>query len=277
MKPQSLSQTDDHRAKKVERRYVSPWLEQHENDTSTLDFVATEHPIAMVYNGVSHAVMMASPEDLIDFAIGFSFAEGIIDSYKDIFSIDIIQQTTGIELQLQISQRNFAKLKQQRRQLMGKTGCGICGIEALQQIKPSTKPVNNELKLTHQSIQYALNSLEQQQGLQFLTGASHAAAWCDIKGNIQLIREDIGRHNALDKLIGARQQCSNFVPGFAMISSRASYEMVQKAMAANIEALVAVSAATTLAIDTANACGMTLIGFGRNQRHVVYTGHGRVA
>lgn len=282
MKLRPLEETELHVSKNAELRPVSPWIKRGgttlfvEDKAKPIDHVAAEQPVALVYNGVSHAVMMASPEDLEDFALGFSLTESIIESFKDVYSLDIIEQSSGIEVQLQISQKRFTHLKQQRRQLMGKTGCGICGIEALQHVKPNTKPVSNQIKVTHSSLQRALHSLECYQTLQSLTGASHAAAWSDLKGNIKLIREDVGRHNALDKLIGARRQSDSFTEGFVVISSRASYEMVQKASVANIEVVVAVSAATTMAIDTADACGVTLIGFGRSERHVVYSGHRRI-
>jgi FdhD protein len=235
------------------------------------DQIAQECAIALVYNGISHAVMMASPNDLTEFAIGFSLTESVITSAEQIYSVE--QQVTekGIELEIEISAAQFAALKHKRRQLSGRSGCGLCGVESLEQVLGNAAQVGSSIKVSHNAIQKALASLSSNQQLQSITGATHCAAWCDTNGKILLIREDIGRHNALDKLIGAleRQQV-NKAQGFVTVSSRASYEMVQKVASVGIELLVAVSSATTLAIDVANQSGVTLVGFAREGRHIVY-------
>ncbi|UTW13153.1 formate dehydrogenase accessory sulfurtransferase FdhD [Marinobacterium rhizophilum] len=234
------------------------------------DCIAEEVPVALVFNGISHAVMMASPSDLDDFALGFSLTEGILQHPDELYDIEVVQEARGISVQMQISAQRLAQLKQARRNLTGRTGCGLCGTESLEQaIRPIARV--QAPKLSDQAIQRALADLQQHQPLQGLTGASHGAAWCNADGEILLAREDVGRHNALDKLIGAlikaRLPLEN---GFALVSSRASYEMVQKSCSAGIGALVAVSAPTALAIEQAQQAGLMLVGFARPGRHVIY-------
>nr|WP_082708369.1 formate dehydrogenase accessory sulfurtransferase FdhD [Marinobacterium profundum] len=234
------------------------------------DCIAEEVPVALVFNGISHAVMMTSPMDLEDFALGFSLTEGILQHPDELYEIEVVQEERGISVQMQISTQRLAQLKQHRRNLTGRTGCGLCGTESLEQaIRPV--PQVQAPPLSDQAIQRALGALQQHQPLQGLTGASHGAAWCNGDGEILLAREDVGRHNALDKLIGALVRAD--LPrdgGFALVSSRASYEMVQKSCSAGIGALVAVSAPTALAIEQARLGGLMLVGFARPGRHVIY-------
>lgn len=252
--------------------------------TTAMDDIAEETAIALVYNGISHVVMMSTPKDLYDLAIGFSLSEKIVDDANEILDISATKQTLGIEVNITVSNRAVWRLKQQRRNMTGRTGCGLCGAESLQQaMKNQQSTIADEKKnkqaprelseLTNVAIQKAVLDLQAHQPLQQMTGAVHAAAWCDESGNIQLIREDIGRHNALDKLIGALN-ASNIVinhSSFLLISSRASYEMISKAHVAGISLLVAVSAPTALAINIAKNTGMTLVGFARNGRHTIYS------
>ena len=231
----------------------------------------------MVYNGISHVVMMATPQHLEDFALGFSLSEGILQSAGELYSIEQAEHQHGIELQMDISAERFAGLKAWRRNMTGRTGCGLCGAESLQQAIRPVPSVNNTVTLSNQAIQAAVAQLEAHQPLQALTGAVHGAAWCDLQGEILLLREDVGRHNALDKLIGAMHGAGiEGRQGFVLISSRASYEMVTKAASLQSEVLVSVSAATKLAIDMAEQAGITLVGFARPQRHVVYAGAYRI-
>ncbi|WP_020680905.1 formate dehydrogenase accessory sulfurtransferase FdhD [Marinobacterium rhizophilum] len=234
------------------------------------DCIALEVPVALVFNGISHAVMMTSPTDLEDFALGFSLTEGILQHPDELYDIEVLQEEHGISVQMQISAERLTLLKQHRRNLTGRTGCGLCGTESLEQaIRPVPRvqaPV-----LSDQAIQHALACLQQHQPLQAGTGATHGAAWCNSAGEILLAREDVGRHNALDKLIGALMKTD--LPregGFALVSSRASYEMVQKSCSAGFGALVAVSAPTALAIEQARLAGLMLVGFARPGRHVIY-------
>ncbi|WP_417512755.1 formate dehydrogenase accessory sulfurtransferase FdhD [Marinobacter sp.] len=238
------------------------------------DLIAEEVPVAMVYNGVSHAVMMASPCDLEDFALGFSLSEGILQRPDQLFSIEIKPGEDGIEVDMHIAGDCYARLREQRRNMAGRTGCGLCGTESLAHVvrileKVMTKPLPGD-----EAIQEALKNLKKHQPLQLQTGATHGAVWCDGQGRIVQAREDVGRHNALDKLIGARLREHGdqaFRDGFALISSRASFEMVQKSASVGISTLVAVSAPTALAIREARKSGMNLIGFARPGRHVIYT------
>ena len=252
---------------------------------TTNDDIAQEIAVALVYNGISHVVMMSTPADLFDLALGFSLSEKIINHASEILEISTSEQPLGIELNITISTRAMWALKQQRRNMTGRTGCGLCGAESLQQAM-SVIPVSDNdnverlprqlNKADHGAIQRALGSLQAHQPLQQLTGAVHGAAWCNEQGSIELIREDIGRHNALDKLIGALNakgadvNDSDIQTGFVLISSRASYEMISKAHVAGFKMLVAVSAPTALAINIANSVGMTLVGFARDGRHTIY-------
>ena len=236
------------------------------------DQVAEECAVALVYNGISHAVMMATPEDLEEFAIGFSLSEGIVQHSDEIFDIQVEPQPLGMEVNVTIAAAQFAKLKQRRRSLTGRTGCGLCGAESLQQaIRPIAKVAAIE-PIDATAIQTAQQQFTNRQPMQLLTGAMHGAAWCDRSGDIVLLREDVGRHNALDKLIGAMAGLQLSVEnGFVMISSRISYEMVQKTSAAGATVLAAVSAPTRLAIELADAAGIALVAFVRQDRHAIYT------
>lgn len=243
--------------------------------TADWDQIAEEVAVAMVYNGVSHAVMMASPSDLEDFALGFSLTEGILQQPEQLFSLEVVASAAGISVEMHIAAECFARLQQQRRNMAGRTGCGLCGTESLAHVVRSLPPLAPQALPADSSIQRALSNLKQHQPLQLQTGATHGAAWCDATGQVLLTREDVGRHNALDKLIGARVAeygLSAFSqPGFALISSRASFEMVQKSAAVGIGTLVAVSAPTALAIRVARHSAINLIGFARPGRHVIYT------
>ena len=237
------------------------------------DVVATETPVAMVYNGISHVVMMATPADLHDFALGFSLSEGILTSPKQLLDCEEIITDTGIELALSITAEPFATLKERRRNLVGRTGCGLCGAESLAQAITTPNNISAQLTISHVALQQAVAALAGVQRLQQQTGAVHGAAWCNTAGEILLVREDVGRHNALDKLLGAiSQQPSD--EGFVLVTSRASYEMVAKTASANIPLLAAVSAPTSLAVELAETAGLTLVGFSRADRHVVYA-HGQ--
>lgn len=232
-----------------------------------MDMTVPEEPVALVYNGVSHVVMMATPADLEDFALGFSLSEGLIQRPEQIYDLVVENAKVGHQVQLEIDGQSFQQLKNRRRQLSGRSGCGLCGVDSLDQ---ATRPIRS---VTPQEIQpnaltCALDQLSEKQPLNQLTGAAHAAAWCDPEGHIQCIREDVGRHNALDKLIGACQ--GQFDEGFALISSRASYEMVHKACSVGIGALASVSAPTSRAVDQAELAGLTLLGFARPGRYQRY-------
>lgn len=234
------------------------------------DDIVEEVPVALVYNGISHAVMMVTPQDLEDFALGFSLSEGIIESPDELFQCDVRVQQEGVSVELRIHGSRFADLKNRRRSMTGRTGCGLCGTESLQEAIRPVRPVAGR-RFNDALVQSAVAKLRAAQPLQAATGASHGAAWCNAEGDLVLVKEDVGRHNALDKLIGAlmRKQL-DLSEGFALVSSRASYEMVHKSCAVGIGCLVAASAPTSLAIEQAREAGQCLIGFARSGRHVIY-------
>jgi len=240
------------------------------------DVIAEEVPIALVYNGVSHAVMLATPQDLEDFALGFSLSEGILDAPGDLYGMEVINQPQGIALHLEVATGCFQRLKEKRRSMAGRTGCGLCGSESLEQalripVTKLTKTTLNTDKITGSVISLAFANIRQLQKLQALTGATHASAWINTHGDVELLREDVGRHNALDKLLGALAKRKQQGDGFVLTTSRASYEMVQKTVSAGINMLVAISAPTGLAIRVAEQCNLTLIGFARENSYVVYS------
>ncbi len=243
--------------------------------TQGSDQVATETAVALVYNGISHVVMMATPMDLEEFALGFSLSEGILQSAKQLLDVEIETTDKGIEVALTIAAEPFAKLKEKRRNLVGRTGCGLCGAESLEQAITKPAKVSAELAVSHKAIQRAVSALGSAQLLQRQTGAVHGAAYCSGEGELLLLREDVGRHNALDKLLGALAKTQQ-QPGFVLVTSRASYEMVAKTASANIALLASVSAPTSLAIELAEQSGLTLVGFTRTGRHVVYAGQQRI-
>ena len=239
--------------------------------------VAREVPIAFEYNGISHAVMLATPDDLADFALGFTLSEGIAGR-NEIYSAEPHQGDAGITLSIEIAAAAFMRLKSRRRTLAGRTGCGICGTESLEQVlRPLPDLSGPGVRVTPAALARAHAGLNEVQPLQQVTGAAHGAVWCSPDGAIALAREDVGRHNALDKLIGALVAAGvDTSAGFAMVTSRASVEMVQKSATAGIAVLAAVSAPTALGVRVANQCGQTLIGFARETELSIYSHPQRV-
>ena len=242
------------------------------------DFLSNESPIAISFNGINHVVMMASPIDLKDFVIGFSFTEGIISSIDDVYDVEISNHNHGVEIAVEIAQEPFQKLKYLKRNLSGKTGCGICGIESLEYFSNRLKlnyPKKKEFKINSTQIRKSLDSFKSSQKGQERTGSIHAAALFDSDGNILSIREDVGRHNALDKLIG-RKLIDKLDGSFIVCSSRASYEMVQKVLVTDIPVLIAISAPTSMAVDLALEHNLCLVGFARDKRFVSYSHKQRI-
>lgn len=239
---------------------------------ATPDFLAEEVPVALVYNGISHVVMMASPKDLELFAIGFSLSEGIIDHPQEIYGMDVVKACNGLEVQIELSSRRFMGLKERRRALAGRTGCGVCGVEQLNDIGKPVTPLPFTQTFNLANLDKALEHLNDVQPIGQLSGCTHAAAWVLPSGDIIGGHEDVGRHVALDKLLGRRARESDvWQQGAALVSSRASYEMVQKAAMCGVEILFAVSAATTLAVEVAERCNLTLVGFCKPGRATIYT------
>ena len=240
--------------------------------TSLQDWVAEEVPVALEFNGIAHAVMLATPLDLEDFAWGFALGEGIVQAPQELYGCEEEHGELGITLRLQVAASAFMRLKERRRSMAGRTGCGLCGTESLSQVVREQPRLAGGTVFDGRAVGRAMAQLGAHQTLQQLTGAVHAAAWCSAAGDVVWLREDVGRHNALDKLIGALARRG--IPagtGFIAVTSRASFEMVQKAAAAGVALLAAVSAPTALAVHTAARAGMTLVGFARHQDLVVYS------
>lgn len=246
---------------------------------SSIDTVAEEQPIAFEYNGISHTVMLATPADLEDFALGFSLTEGIVEKRSEVFDIEIVEAEAGITVQLKIAGGAFARLKERRRSLAGRTGCGLCGAESLTQVVRDLPPVADAGPFPIAALYEGMQRLPAQQLLQQATGAVHAACCIAADGSISHVREDVGRHNALDKTLGALARADacpelgrRAIPGGALlITSRASFEMVQKSAALGYGILAAVSAPTAAAVRLAEKLDLTLVGFLRGNSCAIYT------
>jgi FdhD protein len=269
------------------------------------DVLAAEWPVALVFNGISHAVMMASPQDLEDFAMGFALSEGLIDSPADCRGIEVHYSSgaeglrpasgadaaamlAGCEVQLEIASHCMVRLKEKRRALSGRTGCGVCGIDSLRALDLLPEPVPAPAwaqTLSVDRLLAAFEALPARQVLNQRCGAMHAAGWASADGQLREVREDVGRHNALDKLIGALARSGQLefaaaqtgyasaapslatpAGGFVLMSSRASSELVRKCARLQIPVLAAISAPTGLAVELAHQAGMQLWGFCRAPR-----------
>ena len=236
------------------------------------DIVAEEVPVVLVYNTIPHVVMLTTPLNLEDFALGFSLTEGIIGHPAELTSVRVVQRSKGVEVRMTIPEQRFEAMHGKGRNMTGRTGCGLCGASTLEQAIRRPKPVGTGLALDAEKLCKAMQEMPNKQSLNQMTGAVHAAAWLDPERGLVAVREDVGRHNALDKLIGALAKTGcDFDKGWLLVTSRASYEMVQKAASVGITLLAAISAPTGLAIQLADECGLTLIGFARNDNHTVYT------
>jgi FdhD protein len=223
-----------------------------------------EAPISIEYNGIGYAVMMATPIDLSDYAIGFSLSEQLIDELSQIVAVDCHQSDKGWLVRIQLPPDKIEKIIDRARQRVSESSCGLCGMDNLDAVMRPLPPVTAQLDLSKDAVFTAMASLRAHQTLNAATGASHAAAFCDPSGAILLAREDVGRHNALDKLIGALAQAGlSASDGFMLLTARCSFELVQKAIIANCPYLVTISAATDLAITTAQQHGLSLISLAR--------------
>ena len=241
------------------------------------DRVAEEVPVALEFNGISHAVMLATPADLEDFALGFSLTEEIVDGASDVRGIETAAGPQGITVQIEIASACFARLKQRRRSLAGRTGCGLCGTESLAQGLRPPAALARPLPFAAGAVLQAMQALRERQPLHAATGATHAAGWSTADGRLALVREDVGRHNALDKLVGALlRERRPAAQGFVAVTSRASYEMAAKTARADVSLLAAVSGVTGLAIDVAQAAGLALVGFARGDGLSIYTHADRI-
>jgi FdhD protein len=272
MKVESLPLSDDAGLAHAGAQRVDVRVRRAGTVAEAQDWVADEVPVALIFNGISHAVMLATPLDLEDFALGFGLTEGLLANAGELYGVDVLPDPAGMRIEMEVSSACFARLKDRRRSMAGRTGCGLCGTESLEQVEPPLAALAPcDTPLSPPAIAAALQAMTSHQALQQRTGATHAAAWCSHDGAIALVREDVGRHNALDKLVGAMVEAGvDARDGFCCITSRASVEMVRKAVAAGITALVAVSAPTARAVATARRAGLALAGFARRDDLVLY-------
>ena len=246
--------------------------------------LASEVPIALVFNGISHAVMMGSPGDAEDFALGFALTEGIIDSAADCYSIEVQPVSAaaaglpdgmdGLEIQLEIASRCFARLKDRRRSMTGRTGCGVCGVESFAALDLSFDPLPAHdwlPRVDATTVLRAIDALPPHQILNAEAGAIHAAGWATLDGEITDVLEDVGRHNALDKLIGRMARTGRLgQPGFVVLSSRGSHELVRKCAKVGIAALATISAPTVMGVRMAELTGLRFWGLCRPPKAVLY-------
>lgn len=239
--------------------------------------VAEETPVALTYNGHSFAVMMASPSDLADFALGFSLSEGVVESRDEVLGVEVVPLARGIELAVTVVDSRALALRARHRALAGRTGCGLCGVDSIAEALRPIPRLAGTTRIAAVAIDRAVAAFPADQPLNRLTGATHAAAFADLSGDIRLTREDVGRHNALDKLIGALAAAAiDPASGFVVVSSRCSYEMVHKTAAAGIPLVASVSAPTGLAVELAEKVGVGLAAFARDGRFTVYAGCARI-
>lgn len=239
--------------------------------------IPEEAAVAFTYNGSSYAVMMATPQDLEDFAVGFSLTEGIIRSPGEIEVLEVIEQDIGVELQMRLAEPHATAFRDRRRYLAGPTGCGLCGIESLAEAMRTPAAISDDIAFTPADIMKALDALNVKQAINRSTRAVHGAAFYRPCKGLVALREDVGRHNALDKLVGALVRAGERTnDGFGIVSSRLSIEMVQKAAAAGMPMMVAISAPTALAVRTAEAAGITLIAVARSDGFEIFTHPQRV-
>ena len=239
--------------------------------------VPEETPVALTYNGGTYAVMMATPQDLQDFAVGFSLSEGIVRSAHEILSLDVIELDDGIELRMWLEPATAARISERRRQIAGPTGCGLCGIDSIAEAVRPAAIVSGGLRLSASDITTAMQALPPLQDLHIETRAVHAAAFWAPSHGITALREDVGRHNALDKLAGAvAREGIAADRSMVLLTSRVSVELVQKTAAMGTTVLVAVSAPTALAVRMAEAAGITLVAVARSDGFEIFTHPGRV-
>lgn len=235
--------------------------------------IAVEWPVNIRYGSVPHAVMMATPRDLEDFVTGFSLTEGIIAEAAEIRDLRISFEAEAISLDVELTPGRFRRHLGRQRRLTGRTSCGVCGVEDASQLPRAERTVPSRLPISAEAVARAIGDLRAHQPLHARTRAVHGAAWCDRLGRIRLAREDVGRHNALDKLIGAVLRAGETVAdGFVLVTSRASYEMVEKTAILGATALVSVSAPTSLAVARAQAAGLMLVSVAREDGCEVFSG-----
>ncbi|MFT3812060.1 MAG: formate dehydrogenase accessory sulfurtransferase FdhD [Acidovorax sp.] len=239
---------------------VQRWNGGHR--TEDMRELAAEVPVALVFNGISHAVMMATPQDLAAFAVGFALSEGIVDGPADCRDMEVATHSEGCTIHMEIAPRQFARLKEHRRALAGRTGCGLCGVDSLAALDLHPAPLAPQpwlARLDAATVLRPFDQLAAHQPLNARTGALHAAGWATPEGRLTDVLEDVGRHNALDKLLGRLALAGRLgEPGFVVMTSRTSYELVRKCARLHVGALATVSAPTALAVQLAQEAHMQL-------------------
>ena len=248
---------------------VDRWLRGATEHTT--DLVAEELPVALVYHDVPHVVMLATPADLEDFATGFTLSEALVGRADEIRGVEVRRGADSVDVHVTVAWERFTQLLHRRRNLTGRTGCGLCGAETAADAIRETMAVPRGVDVTSAELHAAIEQLGGLQPINARTGSVHAAAWVVPGQGIQLVREDVGRHNALDKTIGALVRTgADLSAGYVLMTSRASYELVQKCATVGIPFLAALSAPTAFAVRLAERAGITLVAFARRDRHVVY-------
>jgi len=261
----------------VETRSARQWRRGVAGDTAIERPLADETPVGLLYDGCPHVVLMATPSDVEDLVVGFTLSERIA-GMGDILAMTVEALDEGLQVDVRLTaQGRKGRATARSRSMEGRSSCGLCGVTRLAQAVRPLPALAEGAVFTRQAIEGALDALEQRQALGRLTRAMHAAALADTTGALTLVREDVGRHNALDKLIGgAARGGLDPSSGFVVITSRCSYEMVEKAAAAGVALMVAISAPTALAIRKAEECGMTLVALARADGCAVFTRADRI-
>jgi FdhD protein len=253
-------------------RIVDRWIWRESGSSSGSRSIPEETAVALTYNGGTYAVMMATPLDLEDFAVGFSLGEGVISTAADIESLDVVRLDNAVELRMWLSKPKADRLQARRRHVAGPTGCGLCGIESIAEAMRPAAVIGHGRQFTPEQIMVAMQGLPSRQKLNIETRAVHAAAFWNATRGIVALREDVGRHNALDKLSGALARASIAAgEGIVLLTSRVSVEMVQKSAAIGAPVLVSVSAPTALAVRVAETAGITLAAIARGDGFEVFT------
>jgi len=259
----------------VQERGFVRWSGDEASDDSAP--VAEEVPVAFVFSGRPHAVMMATPADLEDFAVGFTLSEGIVASPAEIGGVRVSPHSRGVEVAIEIPAAAVERLGERARAISGRTGCGLCGVEAIDDAVRPPRAVTSALSFESEALWRAGAALDARQPFNRATHAVHGAAWAAAGGELRVVREDVGRHNALDKVLGAlAREGIDASSGFLVVTSRASFELVQKAAVFGVPLLAAVSRPTGLAVRLAEECGMSLVGLLRGRTANVYAHPERV-
>ncbi len=251
---------------------------RREGQREVLRSLPEEVPVALVFDGATQAVMMATPADIADFALGFALSEGIIDAASEIEHFEVLEHDKGIEARFRLAADRSAALTARRRTMLGPVGCGLCGIESLEEVlRPLTPLGDGGPRFSYDEVERATDWLRAHQPLHDQTRAAHAAGFLSPGEGIVVAREDVGRHNALDKLIGALARADVDPAGGAIVlTSRVSVEMVQKTVVARVPVLIAVSAPTACALRIAEDAGLTLAAFARGDGFDLYTAPHRI-